>query len=318
MSRNPLLRFVVTSVHVTAIVTMMLVAREATAVDVHIGPRMWYAIQNINLGLTAQIMDRDVQTVTHLDQAETPLIGFSVLVESKLDLIGSFFWGQSTSEFIFASRIGQTPASYSVIQSFGKLEVNAYDVEILVRWRPKYRQIYLVTGLRYYHFEQILKSKATIQIPPTDLAVFFPPGTSLPPGTNTNLNSFPNQNFTQDLFLWEIGGGLYTSITKDAKHRLIAGALIGLGYSHNTQKGKGERFFADPILPNVSYSAVDIVDDTFALGWDLNVGYQWQFHSKLNLVARYRAFGKTGTAGDSDKLIFRVSHGPEIGVGYSF
>lgn len=284
----------------------LLHAGPAFAVDVHFSPRFWYALESLSTGESDKILEDDIRTVINLDHQEVPLVGFSILFEAELDVIVSFFWGQAESDFAATSVL--TEGVDSVLEYDGKLDAERYDVELLVRWRPRDRPIYVFTGLRYYRLEYVLESDRTVRIPQFD---------TIPPPLDQTLNPLPDTRFTNNLVLWQIGGGFYIPISDDAQHRLIAGGQVGIGYNRFTVERDEEPFFANLPDPTV-YARVDEAKDEFAVGWDVNFGYQWQFHRKFNLVTRYRAFGKTSATEDSKTLGFIVSHGPEIGVGYHF
>jgi hypothetical protein len=172
MNRQTRVQIATFMLPLSTLACLLLAPNTSRAVDVHISPRFWYAIESLNTARTSEILDRDNQTVTHIDQDTIPLVGASILVEAELDFLASFFWGSSSADFIFSSR-RQNATPIDDFQSFGEVKTDRYDAEILLRWRPKDRSIYLVSGLRYYHLKYVLKSDETTLIPPLELG--FPP-----------------------------------------------------------------------------------------------------------------------------------------------
>ena len=105
-----------------------------------------------------------------------------------------------------------------------------------------------------------------------------------------------------------------------AEPKIFGFGLVADKREPATPLAKGFFIFAGKwIIPAATeYPSLKEDNDAFALGWDVNIGYQWQFLPKLNFVGRYRALSKSSPATNKHQMSFVIDHGPEIGIGNSF
>ena len=78
MSRQTRAQIAKFLIHLSAVACLLFTSSEGRAVDAHISPRLWYAIENLNTGRSSEILDDVNQTALHFDQDTIPLVGVSL------------------------------------------------------------------------------------------------------------------------------------------------------------------------------------------------------------------------------------------------
>lgn len=164
-------------------------------------------------------------------------------------------------------------------QRIGTAEIHRRDLELLVRYRLEGTGVSLFGGFRWIR----QRVRTTLDAPGF---IFF----------NTGSPLFDNKvNF----YLAELGAGYAHRLSADGAHSLFGNLVVGLGKSRATTN-----------------SINDVPFNLFAVTFDVNAGYNWQFADCCAMQARYRAF--VFPAGDKTFKDLAVQHGPELGLTVRF
>ncbi len=164
-------------------------------------------------------------------------------------------------------------------QRIGTYEIHRRDIEALLRYRIEGTGVSLFGGFRYIR----QRVRTTLDAPGF---IFFNTGTPL----------FDNKiNF----YLAELGGGYSHPLTPRGEHSLFGNLVVGLGKSRSTTNAIN-----------------DVPFNLFAVTFDANAGYNWQFANCCAFQARYRAF--VFPAGNRTFKDLAVQHGPEVGLTFRF
>ncbi len=161
----------------------------------------------------------------------------------------------------------------------GTSEIHRRDLEMLVRYRLEGTGVSLFGGFRWIR----QRVRTTLDQPGF---IFFNTGTPL----------FDNKvNF----YLAELGAGYAHPLSPGGEHSLFGNLVVGLGKSRATTNAIN-----------------DVPFNLFAVTFDVNAGYNWQFANCCALQARYRAF--VFPAGNQTFKDLAVQHGPEVSLTFRF
>jgi hypothetical protein len=164
----------------------------------------------------------------------------------------------------------------------GKADFHRLDIEALARYRLEGTSVSLFGGFR--HVRQRITSTLNVA------NVIF---------TDTGTNVFEN---LITFYLAEVGAGFATPIDRSGEHSFFGNGILGFGA------------WRDVVINRSSTGRNPRTQ--FAVIFDINVGYNWQFAACCAFQARYRAF--VFPAGVRTFKEFAVGHGPEIGLTYRF
>ena len=167
-------------------------------------------------------------------------------------------------------------------QQISIFEFHRFDIEALARYRLDGTNVSLFGGFR--HIYQSAKGEL---LDPE----FFIADT----GTTVQIQRIK-------FYLAEFGAGFSAPIDRSGQHSFFGNGIIGVG------------FLRDRIVNRVETGRRDFT--LFAITFDVNAGYNWQFAACCALQARYRAF--VFPAGNKTFKDLAVQHGPEIGLTFRF